>query len=681
MTLRQPSSSAARARNATRQKALPSGYVSIQDILEETIPVGKHVNVVGLVKDRRVPMETNKTDWKSSLTIYDKSIEDEPDKGLLFNIFRPRSEMPEPDAGDVVVLLSAKVQCFRGEVSLITHWSTVIHVYSASEIPKPPKSAKQALRPPLRSNDRLPADEVHEYVSRLYHSIDKDAVPDAADFSMQVEQSRNYKNKFRLLSEVEDFQFCDVIVNVVREPFDQMGTTTLWVSDYTENEHFYKFSWDATEVSAGQDGDPYGYTTFKSAATNNWAGPYGKRSMQVTCFGQHAEFVNKEVRVGTWVHLRNLQVKYGRNGNNLEGFLREDRTAFQSGLQVDILATDDPDNINDRLKEAIRRKRDYEKAKKQQQKSFVANAQGKGGDGKRKAEVQEDGKNPSKSRRAEKRARRAQELKDIEEKERESEAKLGLNNSIKCENLKEPIFAVSSIVEPIPWTTTVDGQEVALTLPFTCAKYRANVRVVDFRPHKLVDFATWRKNAEYDMLSDYSGGSDSESDDDRGTLTRYAGEKIWEWRFALLLEEANPKHKGECDKLWAVVDNAEAQLLLGLDASDLRANPDDLDKLQEQLSHLWGNLEECKQQELERQAADKNRVAAHQPPPSSPPPPTTGDTAQTKKAELVLSNKPFTCCIRQYGVEVSEEDPKKANASEGKRWERIFGLFGTKISS
>ncbi|KAI1411921.1 hypothetical protein F5Y13DRAFT_164679 [Hypoxylon sp. FL1857] len=679
----QPSSSAARS---SRQRPLPQGYVSIRDILEESVPVGRIVSVIGLVKDRRVPMQTGRTDWKSVLTIYDQSIKDELDRGLKVNIFRAQSEMPEPEGGDAVVIVSARVQSYRGEVSLITHWSTAIHVYSADKIPKPPKSAKQALQANPRPSDRPPGEEIHEFVSWLYDAIKKDAMPDPAEFTILVEQSRNIKNKFRVLSDVGDSQFCDVIVNVVRDPFDQMGTTTLWVSDYTENQFFYKFSWDATETPQGQDGDPYGYTTTKSALSKNWTGPYGKRSMQITCFGIHAEFINKEVKVGNWVLLRNLQVKYGRNGNNLEGFLREDRTAFASGLQVDLLTTDDPENIDDRLKDAIRRKRDYEKAKKKQLKSLVANEGGKvgkggkeaaKGGGKRKVDDQVEGKQNSKLRRAE---IRAQKFREVEEQEREKEAKIGLNEIIKCENLEQPVFAVSSIVEPIPWTTTVDNQEVTLTLPFTCAKYRANVRVVDFRPNKLANFATWRKNVEYDMLSDYSGGSDSGSDEDRSTLHRYAGEKIWEWRFALLLEEANPKHKGDCDRFWAVVDNSEAQLLLGLDASDLRANPDDLDKLREQLFYLWGDLEECKQQELQRQVTNKERVTAHQPPPTSPLRPSSSHQAKTKKTELAVSNKPFTCCIRQYGIEVPEENPKKANSGDGKRWERIFGLFGTKIS-
>ncbi|KAI2466709.1 hypothetical protein F4781DRAFT_404869 [Annulohypoxylon bovei var. microspora] len=671
------SSSAARYQNSKRQRELPSGYVKIQDILDETFPVGKFINVIGLLKDRRAPRQTGGHDWKSSLTIYDKSIEDDPEKGLSINIFRPEAEMPEPDATDVVVIMAAKVQCYRGEVSLLTHRSTVIHVYSANQIPKPPKSAKQALEPSLRPKDRLPGDPEHEYVSWLYHSIGKEAIPNTEEFNIQVSQSRNHKDKFQTLDNVHDSQFCDVVVNVVREPFDQMGTTTFWVSDYTENEAFYKFSWNAGDVSEGREGDPYGYST-KFTAPSNWVGPYGKRSIQVTCFGMHGEFVYKDVKAGNWVYLRNLHIKYGHNGNNLEGFLREDRTTYNSGLQVSILSIDDPETIDGRLKDAIRRKRDYEKLKKQQQKSFATNKGDQKDGTKRKEEGQGDAQKPSKRRRAQ---LRAQKLKEVEDQEREKEARLGLNELIKCENIEQPIFAVPSIVEPIPWTTTVDGQEVVLTLPFTCAKYRANVRVVDFRPPRLADFTTWRKNTEYDMISDHSGGSDSESDED-GTLDRYAGKKIWEWRFALLLEEANPKHKGENDKFWVIVDNTEAQMLLNLDASDLKADPDDLDKLREELFKLWGNLEECKQQELQRQVTDKQRVATHQPPPSSPLRPSSSRQAEpANNTETAISNKPFSCCIRQYGIQVREKDPRKANASDGKRWERVFALFGTKIGS
>ncbi|KAF3064899.1 hypothetical protein GL218_02578 [Daldinia childiae] len=678
MTSRQPSNSAGNSRNADEQRKPPPGYHNIRDILNGAVPSGRFANVIGLVKDRMSAIQTRGVDWKSVLTIYDKSIEDEPDKGLVMNIFRPElSEIPEPDAGDVILIIYAKVQSRYNELSLLSHRSTVIHMYSASKIPMPPKSAKQALLDPVRPNDRRPTDKEHEYVSWLYHSTDKSAIPNAAEFTIQVDQSRNVKNKFKLLSDIQDCQFCDIIVNVIKEPFDQIGKATLWVSDYTENDAFYKFSWDSTDISEGRDGDPYGYTT-KNVMPNTWPGPYGKRSLQVTCFGLHGEFVLNEVKAGAWVKLRNLQIKYGRNANNLEGYLREDRSGFNPGVLVDILSTDDQDSIDQRLKDAVRRKRDYEKAKKKQMKSFAANEGGKGNGGKRKGENQEEKKNPSKMRRME---QRAQKARGIEEQEPEQEAGLDLNESIKCENMDQPVFPVSSILKPAPWTTTVDGQETTLTLPFTCAKYRANVRVLDFRPRKLEDFATWRKNTEFDMLSDHSGASDSESDEDQGTLDRYRGDKVWEWRFSLLLEEANPKKKGEDNSLWVVIDNTEAQMLLNLDAVDLRANPDDLDTLREQLFKLWGNLEECKQQELQNLQKNKQRVAAQQPPDSTPPrPPSSHPTQNVVQGDSVVSNKPFTCCIRQYGVKLPESDPKKANAGKTKRWERVFGLFGTKIS-
>jgi protection of telomeres protein 1 len=44
-----------------------------------------------------------------------------------------------------------------------------------------------------------------------------------------------------------------------------------------------------------------------------------------------------------------------------------------------------------------------------------------------------------------------------------------------------------------------------------------------------------------------------------------------------------------------------------------------------------------------------------------------------------VSNKAFTCCIKQYGAVVKEDNPSKANAGKGKKWKRMFGLYGTQI--
>jgi len=61
-----------------------------------------------------------------------------------------------------------------------------------------------------------------------------------------------------------------------------------------------------------------------------------------------------------------------------------------------------------------------------------------------------------------------------------------------------------------------------------------------------------------------------------------------------------------------------------------------------------------------------------------------GGSANIDPYHPVVKNKAFTCCIRQYGVRVNEEDPSKASAGNGedgtgKRWERRFGLFGVNI--
>jgi protection-of-telomeres protein 1 len=110
----------------------------------------------------------------------------------------------------------------------------------------------------------------------------------------------------------------------------------------------------------------------------------------------------------------------------------------------------------------------------------------------------------------------------------------------------------------------VESSGKILWAPFTNRKYRANVRVVDYFPHRIEDFAIARRVSEYDMLSDDSGGEDSDEDDihGHGNKGRFATNVVWEWRFALQVEDARAKN-GE-DRVWLLVDNLQAQGLLGL---------------------------------------------------------------------------------------------------------------------
>jgi protection of telomeres protein 1 len=56
-----------------------------------------------------------------------------------------------------------------------------------------------------------------------------------------------------------------------------------------------------------------------------------------------------------------------------------------------------------------------------------------------------------------------------------------------------------------------------------------------------------------------------------------------------------------------------------------------------------------------------------------------GKQAISKVTDLTISNKGFTCCIRQYGIKIPENSATRANAGHGLRWERVYGLFGTRI--
>ena len=48
-------------RDGRRAPPLPSNFTSIKDILDEQVPVGRQVCVLGIVKDFRAPIATGRT--------------------------------------------------------------------------------------------------------------------------------------------------------------------------------------------------------------------------------------------------------------------------------------------------------------------------------------------------------------------------------------------------------------------------------------------------------------------------------------------------------------------------------------------------------------------------------------------------------------------------------------------
>lgn len=244
--------------------------------------------------------------------------------------------------------------------------------------------------------------------------------------------SANVKDKFSQLRDVQDGQFVDVVVQVARTPYHSGESLTLWVSDYSENAAFFNHAFKGVNAAVAQVGDPHGYLTKfanGSSSETEWTGPFGKRSIQVTCYEPHASVIrDQNITTGAWLSIRNLQIKYGKNAANLEGFLRQDRSATGIKINIYILnIEEDSETINPHLKDAIRRKRDYEREKKENLKSIAEAA--KAGR-KRKAEL--DGAEPpsrekSKLRRNARRKAQRDLAKMVEEEEVRSKPVADLN--------------------------------------------------------------------------------------------------------------------------------------------------------------------------------------------------------------------------------------------------------------
>lgn len=233
---------------------------------------------------------------------------------------------------------------------------------------------------------------------------------------------------------------------------------------------------------------------------------------------------------------------------------------------------------------------------------------------------------------------------------------------------------MAQILETVYHDTTIEAQLVKLPLPFVNLNFRANVRIVDFRPSKLENFACPKKKpSEYAALSDTDDSdSGSASESEQEIMPAFTTEREWEWRFHLALEDATVWEKQEKKTVWVVVDNAAAQCLMSLDASNLKRDRENLDALREKLFLLWGNLEEIKSRRPSKITQNAKKGG----------PPLHSDDESHKeedKAEQV-ANRPFACCIRQYGVKITEPESGKADAGESKRWQRMYGFFGARIS-
>ena len=132
---------------------------------------------------------------------------------------------------------------------------------------------------------------------------------------------------------------------------------------------------------------------------------------------------------------------------------------------------------------------------------------------------------------------------------------------VRCNFPERDITSIKEILMP----QALGLKDKKVFSPFTIAKYRANVRVVDYFPNNIEEFAVGWRSSEFDAIEDFSGLEDTDVERSRKTWQSGQGhpKDQWEWRFALQVEDA--ESDGSNDKMWLIVDNASAQMLLNLE--------------------------------------------------------------------------------------------------------------------
>lgn len=100
-------------------------------------------------------------------------------------------------------------------------------------------------------------------------------------------------------------------------------------------------------------------------------------------------------------------------------------------------------------------------------------------------------------------------------------------------------------------------------LPFQNIKCRITVRIIDFFPQDLADFAVrCRRKSEFDVLSENE--ENDTTDDQSDGLDKE--ERGWEWRFGLVLEDAMGSKNEKRDTMTVYVADKDAEFLLKLTA-------------------------------------------------------------------------------------------------------------------
>jgi hypothetical protein len=614
-------------------------------------------NVIGTCVDFLAATKSQGSDYTRKFVLHDPTWSDTLGAdGLNFRFFnKDLKGVPDiQDQGDVVLLRNVKMKDFNGWIGIsnrATSWvvlpfTELSKIHNVSDL----KTKARWLDQPGSTHDsdsNLPSDAELQYAKWISEQEDpkswtrlQGATHLEISNTMKDSGGVPPKDKPRYV-EIQDLQppehgkllFVELL-GEVRKKYSWDNRMEISITDYTTNPLLwdYQYGDDEDEV----DGDPYNYT---HKEVRKWPGPWGRMTLSVLLWDAHFAYAARNVEEGSFVYLKNVQIKLDGNGSKLDGVCRGDRRA-PSEVNVEVRTGKDAGR-DQRMRQLLMRKREYEaKAKAEniylgigQKRSLPIEDASNGN--RKKARVRTRGRNKKETR---SNATGAEDATTTKEN-----SNFESNTNVRCFNVDVPVKPIKDILDPANLQRkTILGN--TFSVPFQNCKYKSKVRVVDYFPKHLVDFAVFDERTQLDVL-DRGPGDGS----DNGASQEEVDGIKWEWRFLLLVEDAKPQKSddGSPVQMELLVADKDAEHLLNMPACDLRdeENAGQLSKLQEKLFHLWGDLQERKE-EL--------------------------NTAEALSVKP--QNRPFECLIMEYGIPVRKNGDCSQDHVE---YQRMFRMFGT----
>ncbi|KAK5698942.1 hypothetical protein LTR97_006591 [Elasticomyces elasticus] len=596
------------------------------------------VSIIGVVIDIMPPHRVAKTGhWMFTFKLLDQSLQESVygSEGLKVRFFKENERsLPQiRDLGDVVLLRHLKMMEHRGVPVAMCNFATKALVFPGASIPTPTYSIA------YQGTNRLQSLGVPEDIAKL--SLTEQA----------------YAIKLKAELRMPDAKFANTVTETVGKkrdaepvhdggPPEKKARLSTFGSKFqlvreTRHMKFADLCVQVVRKFSSQFGNCELYVTdytenreiwyyappeeedtsardgddygYSKQPKKAWPGPYGWMTLKVNVKDPHSLFANSKVDEGDFLLLRNVKMKIMAEGAKLEGDMWRDDVNHAQINIKKLMSNDVPE-----LQELLARKEKYW--------------------AKRQARHPPKADEPEKLGKTERKRQKKQKQQEEQAKVAAAAALVAERNKhVRCSNDEALLMSVKDILDlsNARHTNSLPNGN-SYVLPFVNTQYRTKVQVVDYEPKALEDFAVPRLSDEDEELSPIDA-------------VEWDASQKFEWYFSLCLQDPTPASAPvqardvAKPRMWAHLRHEDAQYLFGNDMDDpqdLRSNSQMLAKLREKMCILWGNLEE--------------------------------------KTEVeVASNRPFECCIQEYGIELDDEDPEKADMPLG--FKKLFRMFGTTI--